>query len=158
MGEPSVILEGIDSTDANDLLYSTVHGAGRVMTGLSRRGRLEDLMYWECNNRDCDYRAPRDKQLPGGDKIPCPDNEGKLIKRTVNEQVRSGVIDWDAARKDLNEKGIELRGAAADEAPLAYKRLDEVLDYHKSTIKILHTLTPIGVAMAGADIYDPFKD
>ena len=32
MGEPSVILEGIESPAMVDLLYSTVHGAGRVMS------------------------------------------------------------------------------------------------------------------------------
>mgnify|MGYP000160791295 CR=1 FL=1 len=26
------------------------------------------------------------------------------------------------------------------------------------TIRVLHTLTPVGVAMAGADTFDPFKD
>lgn len=33
-----------------------------------------------------------------------------------------------------------------------------VLDAHGDTIRILHRLQPIGVAMAGPDIYDPFKD
>lgn len=33
-----------------------------------------------------------------------------------------------------------------------------VLDAHKDTIRILHTLTPIGVVMAGKDEYDPYKD
>jgi tRNA-splicing ligase RtcB (3'-phosphate/5'-hydroxy nucleic acid ligase) len=36
--------------------------------------------------------------------------------------------------------------------------LDAVLDAHADTIRIKHTLTPIGVAMAGADVFDPFKD
>jgi LmbE family N-acetylglucosaminyl deacetylase len=26
------------------------------------------------------------------------------------------------------------------------------------TIKVLHQLRPIGVAMAGSDVYDPYKD
>ena len=29
---------------------------------------------------------------------------------------------------------------------------------HQGTIRILHTLDPIGVAMAGADEFDPFRD
>jgi tRNA-splicing ligase RtcB len=45
-----------------------------------------------------------------------------------------------------------------DEAPQAYRRLPEVLAAHAGTIRLLHTLTPIGVAMAGHDIYDPYKD
>ena len=34
----------------------------------------------------------------------------------------------------------------------------EVIKYHKDTIKVLHYLRPIGVAMAGEDIYDPYID
>ncbi len=54
--------------------------------------------------------------------------------------------------------GVELRGAGRDEAPQVYKRLPEVLGAHEGTIKVLHTLTPLGVAMAGKDVHDPFKD
>ena len=39
-----------------------------------------------------------------------------------------------------------------------YRRLPEVLAAHDGTIRVLHTLTPIGVAMAGHDIDDPYKD
>ena len=74
------------------------------------------------------------------------------------ECVRPGKIDWDAALADLETKGIELRGGGADEAPGCYKRLSDVLAYHGDTIKVLHTLRPIGVAMAGHDIIDPYKD
>ena len=71
--------------------------------------------------------------------------------------VRPGKIDWQA-RDDLKVKGIELRGGAADEAPLAYKRLPSVIAAHGTTITVMHTLRPIGVAMAGANDYDPYKD
>lgn len=39
-----------------------------------------------------------------------------------------------------------------------YKRLPKVLSQHKSSVRILHTLTPIGVAMAGENESDPYKD
>jgi tRNA-splicing ligase RtcB len=39
MGEPSVILRGTDSPAGRDLLYSTVHGAGRVMSRTRAAGR-----------------------------------------------------------------------------------------------------------------------
>src|SRR5579859_6657908 len=55
-------------------------------------------------------------------------------------------------------KGIELRGAGVDESPDCYKRLPEVLAEHKDSVRILHTLTPVGVAMAGANEFDPYKD
>ena len=45
-----------------------------------------------------------------------------------------------------------------DESPHCYKRLPEVLAAHDSTIRVLHTLTPLGVAMAGANEFDPYKD
>jgi len=58
----------------------------------------------------------------------------------------------------VRQAGVELRGAGTDEAPHVYKRLPEVLKFHDPTIRILHTLTPLGVAMAGEDESDPYKD
>jgi tRNA-splicing ligase RtcB len=72
--------------------------------------------------------------------------------------VREPKVDWQAASARVREQGVELRGAGADEAPEAYKRLSEVLAHHSGTIKILHELRPIGVAMAGAEVVDPYKD
>ena len=61
-------------------------------------------------------------------------------------------------RHELAAQGIELRGGAADEAPGAYKRLDEVLAAPRGHgPRSLHTLRPIGVAMAGADTFDPTR-
>lgn len=65
---------------------------------------------------------------------------------------REMMMDW------VRRAGVELRGTGPDEAPHVYKRLPEVLGHHAPSIRILHTLTPIGVAMAGADEFDPFKD
>ncbi|MBM4419409.1 MAG: RtcB family protein [Chloroflexi bacterium] len=78
--------------------------------------------------------------------------------RKMPRRVGKGAIDWDATRADLRARGIELRGADADEAPGAYRRLPEVLAHHAGTIRILHTLMPLGVAMAGPDIEDPYRD
>lgn len=151
MAEESVILEGTDS--AGDALFSTVHGAGRAMSRTEAAGKKRKR--WSCNNRDCDWVQPPRTHKP--DDGACPNcGHDKLTKRWVQE--REGRIDWEATTADLDAKGIELRGAAADEAPGAYKRLDEVLAAHGNTIRILHRLQPIGVAMAGPDIYDPFKD
>ena len=46
----------------------------------------------------------------------------------------------------------------ADESAHCCKRLPEVLAEHDGTIRILHTLTPVGVAMAGKNEFDPYKD
>lgn len=58
----------------------------------------------------------------------------------------------------LKIRGVTLIGADLDESPMAYRRLPEVLAQHAGTVKILHTLRPFGVVMAGEGEYDPFRD
>jgi tRNA-splicing ligase RtcB len=58
----------------------------------------------------------------------------------------------------LNRRGVSLIGGDLDESPMAYRRLPEVLAHHAGTVKVLHTLRPFAVAMAGAGEFDPFKD
>jgi tRNA-splicing ligase RtcB len=58
----------------------------------------------------------------------------------------------------VRRMGVELRGAGTDESPQVYKRLPEVLEHHSQSIRILHTLTPLGVAMAGENEFDPYRD
>ncbi|HZF99742.1 MAG TPA: RtcB family protein [Chitinophagales bacterium] len=72
--------------------------------------------------------------------------------------VGKGLVDFDAVQERMKKQGIELRGAGADEAPECYKKLDEVLAHQGETINVLHRLQPIGVAMAGSDTFDPYKD
>jgi tRNA-splicing ligase RtcB len=151
MGEPAVILEGVESPRSAQALYSTVHGACRAMSRTAAAGKSRKR--WSCNTRDCDWIQPPRTHKP--DACPTCGNTS-MSKRWVKEQ--EGAIDWDKTRADLAAQGIELRGAAADEAPGAYTRLDEVLAYHEGTVRILHTLWPIGVAMAGPDTPDPWKD
>jgi tRNA-splicing ligase RtcB len=119
MGDNSVILEGVESVDAKHSLYSTVHGAGRVMSRTAARGK---------------------------------------INRKTGQVISSGVVSKDMMLSWVREKGVELRGAGTDESPHCYKRLDEVLKHHADSVRILHTLTPIGVAMAGEKEFDPYKD
>ena len=57
----------------------------------------------------------------------------------------------------LRERGVTLVGADLDESPMAYRRLPEVLAHHAGTIKVLHTLRPFAVVMAGNE-KDPWKD
>ena len=40
MGDESVILEGVESEENEDALYTTVHGAGRVMSRSQAAGRV----------------------------------------------------------------------------------------------------------------------
>ena len=145
MGEPSVILEGTEH--ASTALFSTVHGAGRAMSRNAAAGRPRKR--WVNNVRDDErvYETREEALAVAGAK--------SARKVRVRE---GGAIDFAEVRRDLQRKGIELRGGAADEAPGAYKRLTAVLSYHADSVKVLHTLTPVGVAMAGADTFDPYKD
>ncbi|WP_263419641.1 RtcB family protein [Terriglobus albidus] len=119
MGEQSVILEGVDSADSKTALYSTVHGAGRVM------GR---------------------KQAAG------------VYDRKTGVCKRPGQVTTQMMQEWLQASGVVLRGGGLDESPHCYKRLHEVISEHGDTVRVLHTLTPLGVAMAGANEFDPYKD
>jgi len=58
----------------------------------------------------------------------------------------------------LERRGVILVGADLDESPMAYRRLPDVLACHAASIRVLHTLRPFAVAMAGGNIDDPWKD
>jgi tRNA-splicing ligase RtcB len=129
MGDESVILEGVDGEEAAASLYSTVHGAGRVMSRSQAAGRFR----WRKQTVD-----------------------GRTVR--VEEQVKPGLVDWPAVQAGLREQGIVLVGGGADEAPEVYRRLPDVLAAHAGSIRVKHTLRPLGVAMAGRDVDDPYKD
>jgi tRNA-splicing ligase RtcB len=127
MGEVSVILEGVDGEASREALYSTVHGAGRVMGRREAAGKFK----WKAVE-------------PGRPRQYVQVAEGKVSRSMMDE--------W------VGRAGVELRGAGTDESPHCYKRLPDVLAAHDGTIRILETLKPIGVAMAGSDEHDPYKD
>ena len=54
MGDDSVILEGVESDEATESLFSTVHGAGRVMSRTQAAGKARRRKRWACAHRDCD--------------------------------------------------------------------------------------------------------
>jgi tRNA-splicing ligase RtcB len=58
----------------------------------------------------------------------------------------------------IKAKGVYLIGGDVDESPMVYRRLPEVLQAHAGTVKVLHTLRPFIVVMAGNDVRDPYKD
>lgn len=119
MGDISVILEGVESTESKASLYSTVHGAGRIMGRTSAKGKT--------NRRT-----------------------GAVIKEGLVNRIAHN--DW------INRAGVELRGGDLDESPFAYKRIEQVLEAHSGTIKILNTLHPIGVCMADDRTDDRYRD
>ena len=115
MGDISVILEGVESEQSKHALYSTIHGAGRLMSRTQAKG---------------DYRG-RD-----------------LSKSAIKPHM---IYDR------LQEHGVELRGGGLDEAPQVYRQLEDVLESHKDTIKIIHRLHPLGVVMDGPEQFKPAK-
>lgn len=150
MGDDSVVLEGVESEQNERALFSTVHGAGRVMSRSQAAGRARMTRVWGCTMRDCDYHA--------GEPGECPAHGRPLRKMRKLVQLKPGLVDWPAVQARLREQGIVLVGGGADEAPEVYKRLPDVLAAHGDTIRVKHTLRPLGVAMAGRDVVDPYKD
>jgi tRNA-splicing ligase RtcB (3'-phosphate/5'-hydroxy nucleic acid ligase) len=162
MGDESVLLEGVESPDAIESLYSTVHGAGRVVSRTQAAGPIRRRKRWACSHRDCDRVFDLDG-ISSTAGVPkkgvCPDHPGARVRKVwVEEQVSPGRVDWPAVQARLREQGIVLVGGGADEAPEVYKRLPEVLAAHGGSIRVKHTLSPLGVAMAGREIVDPYKD
>lgn len=121
MADTSVIVRGLDTPEAKENLYSTVHGAGRI---LSRRAAAGKFKGW------------------GRNRV----------------QVEKGLIDENEMRSSMKDKGIYLFGGGADEAQGCYKKLDEVLEFHKDSVQVETKLHPIIVCMAGNDVRDPYKD
>jgi tRNA-splicing ligase RtcB len=58
----------------------------------------------------------------------------------------------------LEPRGVVLRGGGLDESPHAYRRLPDVLAAQGETVRVLHTLRPLIVVMAGENEFDPYKD
>ena len=126
MGDDAVIVQGASPEPGSELesiqkesLYSTVHGAGRVMSRTAARGKIR----WK-----------------------------------TGEIISPGLVSPEMMHGWIREKGVVLRGGGLDESPHAYRRLPDVLAAQGDTIEVLHTLRPLVVVMAGADIRDPYRD
>jgi tRNA-splicing ligase RtcB len=125
MGDDAVIVQGTSAPGSpvealqREALFSTVHGAGRVMSRTEAAGKRN----WRT---------------------------GKILK--------PGAVSPEMMQAWIREKGVILRGGGLDESPHAYRRLPSVLDAQRGTIEVLHTLRPLVVVMAGADLFDPYKD
>lgn len=164
MGEQSVILEGTESGDAKYSLNSTVHGAGRVMGRMEAAGKWsKPTLRWTCYGDGCGYNAPKGGYFKeeGGPTPKCPQCGHKLKLLEHRNLVRPGKVTQEMMNRWIRPMGgqkIELRGGGLDESPDCYKRLPDVLAAQGDSIRVLHTLTPVGVAMAGKDEIDPYKD
>jgi tRNA-splicing ligase RtcB (3'-phosphate/5'-hydroxy nucleic acid ligase) len=121
MGDDAVIVEGATAgtEEQRRALFSTVHGAGRVMSRTEARGKMN----WKT----------------------------RKIKS-------AGKVSWEMLHEWIGAKGVILRGGGLDESPHAYRRLPEVLAAQGNTVRVLHTLRPLVVVMAGENEFDPYKD
>lgn len=139
MGDDAVIIEGALSLDKPhnldwkniaelqmSALYSTVHGAGRVMSRTEAAGK-----------RDRKTGQLKRNKITG-DII----NAGKITPTMMT--------DW------LSKSGTILRGGGLDESPQAYRRLTDVLAAQGGTIEVTNVLKPLIVVMAGANEFDPY--
>ena len=81
--------------------------------------------------------------------------KGKVKKGRV---VKEGRVTPLMMETWLTARDVVLRGGGLDESPHAYRRLPDVLAAQGATVRVLHTLKPIIVVMAGADEFDPYKD
>ena len=125
MGDDAVIVKGTETPNADvetlqrASLYSTIHGAGRVMSRAAAAGK---------------------------------------VNRRTGQVIRAGAVSPEMMQAWVRKKGVILRGGGLDESPHVYRRLPEVLAAQKNTVDVLHTLRPLIVVMAGADLFDPYKD
>jgi tRNA-splicing ligase RtcB len=79
---------------------------------------------------------------------------GRLFgRKEAKRRFTREQMDW-----WLQDRGVTLIGADLDESPMAYRRLPEVIAQHAGTVKVLHTLRPFAVVMAGMRELDPWKD
>ena len=130
MGEQSVILEGI----APDLTTAE----GRVV--------------------DAEQKASLNSTVHGAGRVMGRKQAAGVRDRKTGALKREGLVKPEMMQEWLQRSGVVLKGGGLDESPHCYKRLDEVLAAQGDTVRVLHRLTPVGVAMAGADEFDPYKD
>lgn len=150
MGGICVIVEGKDSEDSVKAMYSTVHGAGRV---LSRNAAIKGKHQWVCDNED--HFVPV-VILPTGNvpkDLKCPHCGRPLMKVFTTQPV-----NFEQVRAELGARGIIIRGAGPDESPQCYRDLQDVLREHQNTINVQTTMQPRIVVMAGKHVKDPYKD
>ena len=138
MGDDSVILRGAETLESlgganrqEASLFSTIHGAGRVMSRTEAAGKR-------------DRRSGQLKKY----------KEGPMAGQVIN----AGRVSPQMMQQWLAKSGVILRGGGCDESPHCYRRLTDVLAAEGDTIEVLETLSPIIVVMAGENEFDPYKD
>ena len=87
---------------------------------------------------------------------------GRIMSRSAakgnRKGNRKGLITRQMMSEWCHKFGVIVRGGDVDESPHVYRPLSGVLEAHSGSIEVLHRLRPVVVVMAGADVYDPYKD
>lgn len=121
------------------------------MSRTKAAGRVRRRKRWASGDRDCDRLFESRRS--------CPDHPtARVHKVWVEEQISPGagrLARRPVAPARAGDRALRRR---ADEAPEVYKRLSEVLAAPNGSIRGKRTLRPFGVAMAGRDVVDPYKD
>jgi tRNA-splicing ligase RtcB len=105
MGDISVILRGVESAESKSALYSTVHGAGRVMSRTQAAGKQRWMKAWMCGQRNCDGTLPISTSRGADGSSPkCPKCGHRLNRRTWTERSAKGLVDFDAERAKLTAR------------------------------------------------------
>ena len=163
MGDDSVILEGVESTGVGRVAVldgarrrprDEPHARRRAACGAASATRARTATATASSTSTASARRPACRR-----RASAPTTRPRACARSGSRsRSRRGLVDWPAVQARLREQGIVLVGGGADEAPEVYKRLPEVLAAHGDSIRVKHTLRPLGVAMAGRDVVDPYKD
>jgi tRNA-splicing ligase RtcB len=97
----------------------------------------------------------------------APHGSGRVMSRTqaagkrdyrTGQLLIPGRVTSQMLHAAVTARGIELRGGGLDESPHVYRNIDDVLTAHAGVIEVETKLFPMGVAMAGDSVIDPFKD
>ncbi len=97
----------------------------------------------------------------------APHGSGRVMSRTqavgkrdyrTGQILSPGRVTAEMLHSAVTARGIELRGGGLDESPHVYRNIDDVLAAHEAVIEVETRLYPMGVAMAGDSVIDPFKD
>lgn len=75
----------------------------------------------------------------------------QMSRRKAKKSIK--VSDW---HKELKDKGIHLLSAGIDEAPMAYKNIDQVMDAQRDLVEIIARFDPKIVKMAEG--HEPAED
>ena len=108
--------------------------SGRCVRISGRRASNDGPVFHSARRGPCHEPHRRARQAPP------PHGQGAEARQGVPEMMN----DW------VDRKGVVLRGGGTDESPHVYRRLTDVLAAQGDTVRVLHTLRPLVVVMAGA--------